>query len=236
MAVITKKLVFSPVALRPWSGRYGRIQGDGSVFHIRCNDGKWAPMIQWNCDDEISNCWALDCEGAEHLTKAVNLAKRKLSRKNGGSFVINEFGQVIVPARDGSGETVYVGRISGRLLFDNPFTDDIIDLSDDFGLSPGDLWNKPYVGCAYNLSGTSNIYFFRREASGGQTEHPPIQDRTLIKTIRSIRRSGAVRFIVNPYGIVLCKSPPKNAWTPEEKWLPCYVGRIDPQKWFKEEE
>ena len=64
---------------KPWLGRYGRIPGDQTVFHIRWHDsGGWWPMIEWERNWEKESCWALDGEGVGDLVDAGNDAKRSL--------------------------------------------------------------------------------------------------------------------------------------------------------------
>ena len=61
------------------------------------------------------------------------------------------------------------------------------------------------------------------------------QRSDLIEALRSIRRYGAVRFIVNPYGLVLTKRPPAGRWSAEELWEPVFVGKINLDLWFEKE-
>lgn len=233
-----KSFRFTPITPREWPGRYGRIPGNKSVFHLRWSDNEFWPVIEWHRDEYIGECLAVDCADTRELVKAVSNAKQILSGNKSGAFLINEFGQVIVPSSDGRGRRALAGRIEGVLLFDDPFEDDeIVDLSDVGELKCGDSWPLPYIGCQYNLSSHNEIYFFRTDEEGGRKETPPIQDHLLIQALRQIRRTGGARFIVNPYGLVLTKRPPTGPWTPEadDNWEPVYVGRIRPEAWFREE-
>jgi hypothetical protein len=179
---------------------------------------------------------AVDSPAVRQLTDAVTTAKRQLGGTAGGSFQINEFGQVLVPASDNSGRRLLVGELKGSILFRDPFRDDtIIDLGDVRGLRCGDAWPKPYVGCPYNLNGRSQIYFYRMNGEGGVSEYPPAQDTDLTRALRAVRRAGPVRFIVNPYGVVLTKRPPRGGWQAEEQWESVFVGRINLNRWFKKE-
>jgi hypothetical protein len=47
----------------------------------------------------------------------------------------------------------------------------------------------------------------------------------LVRRLRRIRRRGAVRFIINPHGIVLTKVPSTSEEREIEEWIPVYVGR-----------
>ena len=218
-----------------WTGRYARIPGDCSVFHLHHIGGRSWPVIMWDADGR-GVCKAIDCDAAAALAKSVERAKRFAGGTGTGSFVINEFGQVLVPASDGSGRRYLTGRWAGRLLFENPFCrDELIDLGDNSCLQPGDPWKMPYVGIPYNLHRNGMIYFYKHDESGGRMIFPPQQDQELIRAIRKIRPKRAVRFIVNHAGLVITKCDSESASTSEESWQPVYVGSITPKLWFEKE-
>lgn len=231
-----KKLRFTACRARTWKGRYARIPGDRSVFHIQTCGGRWCPVVLWHRDDSVGTCAAIDVPGVRQLTDAVTAAKRQLGGTGGGSFQINEFGQVLVPASDARGRRMLVGEVSGPLLFNDPFEDKhVIDLSDTAGLRCGDPWPRPYVGFPYNLSKRSQIYFYRMDDEGGGSVYPRAQDTDLVRALRTIRRFGAARFVVNHAGVVLTKRPPDGGSSAEEQWEPVFVGRINPNCWFDKE-
>lgn len=225
-------------ACRPtsWHGRYARIPGDTSVFHLRSVNGRMWPVIEWSTEDGRGTCPAIRNPATEELADAVGRAKRHAGGDGGGSFLINEFGQVLVPASDGKGQRFLAGHLNGRLLFENPFDpDDVIDLGDCSHLQPGDPWKLPYVGIPYNLNGRSQIYFYELNSDGGSPVFPPRQDQSLIQAFRRIRRTGAVRFIVNHAGLVLTKCPNGEQWSADESWQPVFVGQINRSLWFGKE-
>ncbi len=228
--------VFQSCKPTQWYGRYARIPGDNTVFHLKYINGRMWPTILWQTDDGIGTCAACDCGAAERLANSVEVAKRRAGGTGAGSFVINEYGQVIVPASDKSERRFLAGELKGRLLFENPFDeDDPIDLGDCDHLRPGDPWKLPYVGFPFNLNRRSNIYFYSVDVEGGQTLYPRQQDAALVRSFRALRKTGAVRFIVNPFGVVLTKCPVQDDGTSEEQWQPHYVGRIEDSKWFEKE-
>lgn len=231
-----RRLTFTACRSRSWEGRYGRIPGDRTVFHIQTCDGRPSPVILWGRDDGVGTCVAVDAPAVRQLTQAVMAAKRQLGGGGGGSFQVNEFGQVIVPSSNGGGRRMLVGELSGPLLFHDPFEDDgVFDLSDVSGLRCGDPWPKPYVGFPFNLSKRSQIYFYRTDDEGGGSEYPQVQDAALVSALRSVRRFGPARFVVNYAGIVLTKRPAEGSYGNEEQWEPVYVGRIDLNRWFDKE-
>jgi hypothetical protein len=223
------ELVFKKCKITPWEGRYARIPGERTIFTVKKIDGRLGPVIYWETVDGTGICRALPSNAVKLLTDAILQAKRSLGGGSGGSFAINEFGQVIVPASDGSGRRVFAGEIQGKLLFENPFVDNgKIDLSDTSGLSCGDAWPLPYVGMPYRLSKKSKLYFVKETEDGNYFENPAKQDSTLIASLKKVRGYSGMRFIVNPYGIVLTKKPPE--------WTSVYIGKINRSCWFNKEE
>lgn len=226
-------------AIKPevWNGRYARIPGDGPAMHIKTMGGMLRPVVYLRQDECLGTCSAVENADVRKLTEAVSTAKLLLSGHEGGSFQINEYGQVLVPASH-TYKRMLVGEVSGELQFHNPFEEGaIFSLNDDDGLRPGDAWPWPYVGMPYNLNKGSRIYFWLQNEEGGQSVFPPGQNRPLVVALRGIRRYGAMRFIVNPHGIVLTRRPPTEQWTGEEEtWTPVYVGRLNYSTWFQKED
>ena len=219
----------------PWNGRYGRVIGDSTVFHLRYSNGRLWPVLIWHTDDGIATCRAIECAAAVELVDAVVQAKRHAGGEGGGSFLINEYGKVLVPASDGGGQRFLAGRLNGTLLFENPFLpEEPIDLGDDDLLENGDPWNLPYIGIPYHLHRAGYIYFYRQDESGGRIIYPPQQDQELIRAIRNVRPYGPVRILVNPAGLVLTKVPSR-IHQQSEDWQPVFVGSINPNLWFEEE-
>ena len=237
---MVKPFIFKPCAIKPWFGKYSRAQGKSASFRIKKNPERkefW-PLIKWNYLGETLTCPALgNSQSIYDLTEAVNKAKKYMSPKRGGSFIINEFGQVIVPLKSGEyGDRLLVGEVDGVLFFENPLlSGEKIDLSDDSGLQVGDLWEKPYIGFKYHLSAASGIYYY--DYNQDRAYYLMEQDKELIGKLRKIRRCGSVGFVVNHHGIVLTKIP-EGEYDSEndEQWQPIYIGRINYNLWFKKEE
>jgi hypothetical protein len=225
---------FSAGRPRLWTGRYARIPGEKTAFHVRLLDGAWWPFVDWAVDDEVGHCPMVDGEGAERLTAAVSDAKRFLGGWLGGAFLINEFGQVLVPAAAGDRRVAIVGECDGPLQFQDVLHGDgTFDLSDDQGLNPGDPWRLPYLGVPHNLSGRGEIYFKLQDEFGMTPLPAPTQDDELIDALRSLRPYGPVRLLVTYGGLVLTKVPvgPRSA----QRWEPRYVGELDYDCWYPKE-
>jgi len=211
-----------------WLGRYRRPMGQESCYHISSSG---AIEVRWQDDGYNFNCPVINTPAIEDLAASINEIKRKMTGVAGGSFVINEFGQVIVPIYQ-STDRFLVGQATGRMWFQDPWESSrrlCLDL--DEAAQCGDDWNLPYLGMQYQLSAAGRIYYWREDGEGGRTESPPVQDESLIQLFRKIRPYGAVRFIVNQHGLALTK---KHAGGTQ--WKGVFVGRINLNKWFNKEE
>ena len=228
-------LKVAPVAPRVWSGRYARIPGETTAFHVRLVDGRWWPVVDWAVDDTTAECPMVASDGAAALIAAVNVGKAFLGGERGGSFLINERGQILVPASSPNDYRVaIVGECSGPLKYENSIIGrGVFDLADDSGLSAGDAWDRPYVGVPHQLSRRSELYFWKDGATGGKKILPLAPDIELIGALHGLRGHGPVRFVASYGGLVLTKVPLGN-W-PRQRWEPRYVGRIDFRKWFRKE-
>ena len=227
---------FQACAPTPWHGRYARIMGDSAVVHVRHTDGRLWPVLDWETDAGVASCRAIDSPATVGLAGAVARAKRHAGGDGGGSFLIDEYGRVIVPASDGGGRRFLAGRLNGRLLFENPFRpEEPIDLGDGETLENGDRWERPYIGIPYHLHRGGRIYFYQHDEQGGRSVYPPHQDFELIRAIRNVRPYGPVRIVVTPGGLVLTKIPTGNGAWSEDRWQPVFVGAINFNSWFEEE-
>lgn len=225
----------APVTPHLWEGRYARIPGETTAFHVRLVEGRWWPVIEWASGGMTAECPMVDSVGATALASSVNAGKTLLGGTPGGSFMINEYGQILVPAPTPSDARVaIVGECSGPLEFLNSAAGcGTVDLADDSALNVGDIWDRPYIGVPYQLSHRSELYFWEGADDGGRKLLPRAQDTGLIGALRALRGYGAVRFLATYGGLVLTKVP-VGSW-PDERWEPRYVGHIDFGQWFRKE-
>ncbi len=216
---------------REWNGRYRITKADENVFHIKYNRdfSEWWPYVSLVNGYDIGYCPALELGDVRKLVNYINMVKLKYHFGEGGSFIINEFHQVIVPTI--GDEKVLVGEINGKILFKNVFNDEEIDLSDTAGISSGDPWTKPYIGTVFNYNPRSGILF--QEKKGAHKEYPTKKDLDLENKLYNIRNGDYCRFLVNPWGVVLTKKTP---YLYNGEWQPVYVGRINYDSWFDKEE
>ena len=228
---------FRPIKPKPWTGRYARTPGETSALHVRHQGDESRVVIVWVTRGLRLESFAVDNPHAKSLASAIMEAKRAAGGDGGGSFQINEYGQVLVPATDAGGTRFLVGEVRGSLRFLNPLDEVTFTLGDDSGLNTGDRWLMPYVGIPYNLSARDQVYFWREDETGGEKVEPPRLDPRLVPALRRIRRRRAVRFIVNAEGIALTKQRKVGLlWGSNFGWEPVYVGRLNLREWFDKEE
>ena len=219
---------FTPCSPRRWTGRYNFLQGTRwTLLHL---EGRWWPVIEWMHEDTKLTCLAVESPATSALAEAVARTKVTMGGSGGGGFLINEFGQVIVPASSGNGHRMLTGQVSGPMEYENPLEGTRFTLGDDEGLSPGDEWELPYVGAQFNLGNRNKIYYWKDDEDTARSLFPDEQDEALIARLRAVRPTGAVRFIVNPAGICLTKKQVG------PDWIPFYAGRVDMDQWFDKEE
>ena len=220
-----------------WTGRYARVPGSGSTFHVRRLGRAWAAVVDWRVGDERATCPLVECDASARLAAAVSAAKRR-GGSPGGSFAINEYGQVLVPTGRSEERRVIVGEWHGPLRIHDSFRDDeTFDLCDDRRMSPGSPWKRPYIGIPYKLGTDGRIGFTREDGSRARTIYPEQQDRKLAQILARLRGSGGGRFLVAPAGVVLMKVPlTRRPSADQERWTPVYVGRIDFRRWYSKEE
>ena len=179
----------------------------------------------------------LDGEAAVELTAAVRALKARAGTGNGGSFHVNEFGQVLVSVSDESDRHLLAGEWHGPLWFEDVFEDDrAFDLCSTTGLSTGSPWHMPYVGIPHKVCADGRIGFAQPGWAGARTIYPPRQDEQLADTLCRLRGYSGCRFVVAPGGIVLTKVTPRHVRDSDEGGgRPIYVGRINFQRWFAKE-
>ncbi len=218
---------FTSTSPREWYGRYRRPKGNESAYHVTVNG---TIHVQWRDSGYKFECPVALTADVQRLARAVNQAKQSYAGWAGGSFIINEFGQVICPIQQTS-DRYLLGEAEGKLYFEDPWDDDVLlSIGDDKDLICGDDWERPYIGMQYQLHAGDFIYYWREDDEGGGMVRADDQDGDLIERLRAIRPHGGVRFIVNHHGIVLTKKHVEG-----KRWKPVYVGQIDYDYWFNRE-
>jgi len=220
---------FRAIGPKEWSGSYKRIPGTDTAYHVKAG----RVQCPWKrTPDELGWCDIVESAAAYDLARAVREGKRFFGYSGGGSFLINEHGQVLVPSPSGDGRQALVGEWTGPLEFVDPWGGGIFDLADDQGLELGRSWPWPYIGVPHQLSKWDELYFWCNKLALKVT--PPRQDPRLIEWLRTLRPCGPVRFITLPGGFALTKVPERAGGRMLRKAV--YVGPLNFDCWFPKEE
>jgi hypothetical protein len=178
--------------------------------------------------------------GLEPVVSAVEAATaQETGKRTGGSFVINEFKQVV--------KTVYLGRGRGgqsrykHLLlgsfpeFHAVFRIGIEQVSSGSatGLSFGDRWApRPGIGIRYHLRG-NDLYMDHlttdgRESQIGIRQHFDVDCSYLIELARKAKNNRGGRIYVNEHGFAV--GPNK-----DDNWDYVFIQQIDYDHWITPE-
>jgi hypothetical protein len=169
-------------------------------------------------------CPVVETPAIRQMARAVNDLKEQHTAHRGGSFVINEYGCVIVP-ENATFQRYLVGCLEDYedLEFTNPMTGHNFSLNDEMELD--ERWIGPYLGMKYSLTHQDAIHY---ESDTGQIVNlPGNNNNDLIRSLRAVGGRGPRTFIVNLHGTVLMKQLQNDG-----NWIPRYVGRIDLDSWF----
>lgn len=215
---------FTPITPVRWTGHYERIPGRSTCYHVSAYG---EIRIRWYREDEDFVLPAKNCPTVQLLARKLNAVKKKYNGWGGGSFIINEFGNVLVPTtRRPDFPRFHIGDFVGDLSFQNPFEeDDYFTLGDAQGIEPGQAWPWPYIGNSYHMTHEGDIYRLMRENDWTTKVSSPHRDRRLESILKKLRPTGC-RFIVNHYGYVITKVQKRGVWEPY------YVGKINFARWF----
>lgn len=192
------------------------------------------PKITITYETEDSERWYPSTGEHPRLVEMVNNAKIKISGKQYGSFYINEYHQVIIPAV-GSSSYYLAGEYAEPIRFE--FEGKIIsgEPKDFEGrpLHPGDIWVGPHAGIPYVL-----------EAGGDDVRYefsprPQVEKRVRLSKflgkeraakvanmIREVKGVTGGRFYVNEFHAIFAPVNKPDGY----KYL--YIGKIDLNEWF----
>ena len=213
---------------RLWTGRYARIPGKQTAFHVS-SEGVLTAEWTDHEEDEILTGRILDTPETQALGKALNETKSSHAGSPGGSFLINEYGEIICPIAGGS-QRYYVGQLRGEITVQNPVSGGTLTLAPPRETTPGTRWRGPYVGMPFNLSGDDRIYFKHESDDMIQKIWLDRPNAALVSSLRQVRPAGGLRFIVNPHGAVFTKAPDSLG-----NWSPVFISYIDPSNWYPRE-
>ena len=210
-----------------WNGFYRKPNNRESVFRVGINDDM--RILAQEADFNLT-CPVVETPAVRQMARAVNDLKEQHTRHRGGSFVINEYGYVIVP-ENATFQHYLVGYLDDydALEFTNPMNGQSFSLNAEMDLD--ERWIGPYLGMRYNLRGGDDRIYYNDDGDEQVLLDPALNDPALVRNLRHVKRTGPASFIVNLHGIVLTKQE-----QPDHTWAPKYVGRIDLDSWFTEED
>lgn len=220
---------FTPLTpARPWVGRYSRIPGKEPAFHVSATG---VITAQWtdHVEDELLTAKIQDSAAATAMVKALNETKSAHTEKPGGSFLINEYGQVICPVA-GSRDRYLVGDLQGVPLFVHPVNGGILSLAPPKTTSAGAVWRGPYIGMKFNLSHDDRIYFNHETEDTKTKIWLKAANPELIRALRKVRPGGGISFVVNLHGAVFTKVENNLG-----NWIPVFVAYINLSNWYPRE-
>ena len=195
--------------------------------------GSVITLIYSTQDDER---WYATTEEHPELVRMVNEVKLSLGQPPHGSFYINEYKQIIVPAV-GTDQYYFAGKYESSLRFEfegTVLSGEPVDLEGN-PLSPGDTWVGPHPGIPYKLSaGGNDIKYTIRPRPNVEKDiklskvigHEAAKD--VAAQIRAFRGYQGGRFYVNEFSTIF--TPIQEGW--ELRYV--YVGQLDLSQWFPE--
>lgn len=180
--------------------------------------------------------WTVSTADHPDLVRMVNEIKLETTGKPGGTFYINEYRQVIVPAADRSDSYYYAGEYLQDLAFG--FEGKVVssraaDL-DGRPLKPGDEWLGAHPGIPYVLKAGGNDIAFKRPLRPNVTREELLSRHTspkeaseLARRIQAVKGFQGGRFYINERRHLFC---PLYAGG-EVSYL--YIGDLEPwDPWF----
>lgn len=213
---------------KPWRGRYARIPGKDPAFHVSVGG---IITAQWTDrgEDQLLTARLVSSPAGKALAEALNETKDLYSGHPGGSFLINEYGQVICPIWK-SRDRYWVGDIRGVPEFQDLAGAGTFTLVPPKGLKPGDRWSHPYIGMKFTLFEDNRIRFKHEVDHGVRWIEMTSHDQDLVDCLREVRPFGVVRFIVNLHGAAFTKVQDDDG-----TWIPVFVGHINRDRWYPRE-
>lgn len=175
---------------------------------------------------------------SEHpeLIQMVNRVKSFYGNAEAGSFYINEYGQVIVPAGEPL-EYYYAGTYTRPIILslDGEEFNGLPHDNEGNPLTPGDPWEgKPRPGIKYTLKAGGADIEYRREISPGREQRvrlskkiDPAQARRIARRIALLKGNAGGAFYVNEYRVLF--GPKRN----EDGYNYIFFGVLsDQDPWF----
>jgi hypothetical protein len=196
------------------------------------------PIVALTYNTGDGERWFMTIEDHSELAQMVNQVKIKACGKPHGSFYINEYDQVIVPAV-GSNEYYLAGVYSKRLHFrfeGKAISGAPVDW-DGNQLQPGSQWLGPHAGIPYTLTAGGDDVYFQFSPRPDVTRKIKLSKQIGIRDaaavadqIRSVKGFQGGRFYVNEFHSIF------TPLTDNRDLKYVYIGQLDLKKWFAKPE
>lgn len=200
----------------------------------RIKTGQAGPVVALTFRTTDDERWYMATEEHPELVKMVNQVKIDAGQAPNGSFYINEFQQVIVPAV-GSTEYWLAGRYKNALKFEfegKVISGEAVDL-EGLPLSSGYEWVGPHPGIPYILTAGGNDIKYTVSPRPNVEKDIKLSKvigsadaEAVASKIRAVKGFSGGRFYVNEFCSIF--TPIKEGW--ETGYI--YVGQLDLKKWF----
>jgi hypothetical protein len=201
-------------------------------YSVKSGKGNPVVALTFNTDDDER--WYVTTEDHPELVNMVNRVKRDISGKPFGSFYINEYKQVLVPAVD-SDQYFLAGKYEPPLRFEfegKVISGEPIDLEGN-PLSPGDTWVGPHPGIPYTLcAGGNDIKYTTQPRPNVEKTVKlskvlnPEEAQKVASQISQFKGHFGGRFYVNEFCSIFAPILEGH----ELRYV--YIGRIDLERWF----
>lgn len=201
-------------------------------YRIVSEDGK--PVVGMSYTTATGEHWAPTVDNHPDLIRKVNAVKSEINGVLGGQFYINEYRQVIVPAKD---DYYYAGEYLNDLSFNfegQTLSGQAVD-EDGNQLEEGDDWENALMGIPYIICAGGNDIRYELQL------RPKVKVRARLSKVTSSKQaadlahrlSGLIghyqggRFYINEYEEMF-KPINMGAWV---KYI--YIGKLkDTDPWF----
>ncbi|MCH8474948.1 MAG: hypothetical protein LAT55_06945 [Opitutales bacterium] len=217
--------------------------GKQGKYRVKHDNGHFSVSVIIETEDGIINYPS----SSDHrdLIKMVNMVKSYFNEVEGGSFYINEYGQVIVPAGDPL-EYYYAGEYLQPIILslDGEEFNGLPHDQEGNPLSPGGNWQgKPRPGIKYTLKAGGSDIEYRRKISPGREQRiklsskiGPAAAKKIARKISRYKGNSGGAFYVNEYRVLFGPKLKEDGYnylffgvlTEKDPWFPKWIPETSP--------
>ena len=218
-----------------FDGYFGKETGHPFCFRVRPhNAAKFWPAADWTVAKKQLDIPFMRAPEQPHDTAPRDLAVAvsEIVKLNGarmdGAFIINEFGNVLVPTRDAS-QVFHVGDWRGTIWLQDALhpAGEPIELYGSEGLRTGDTWKHPYIGASYNTMVVGNRVLLVSRNAKSTTVVPGYFEEAVLPLLRQVHWDLKMQFLVTFGGLLLTRA----ALSPGVPEPPVFCGTLDLERW-----